>query len=105
QKLKLELEQAKLALDTAQREGNWARAGEITYGVIPDLERKIAEAETAGAEHMLKEEVDAEDIASVVSRWTGIPVDRMLEGEREKLLAMEAALKKRVVGQEEAIVA
>jgi ATP-dependent Clp protease ATP-binding subunit ClpB len=105
QKLKQELDQARVALETAQREGNWARAGEITYGVIPDLERKIGEAEGAGAERMLKEEVDAEDVAAVVSRWTGIPVDRMLEGEREKLLHMEDQLKKRVVGQEDAIVA
>ena len=105
QKLKVELDQARVALESAQREGNWARAGEITYGVLPDLERKIAEAEGAGAERMLKEQVDAEDVAGVVSRWTGIPVDRMLQGERDKLLRMEESLKKRVVGQEEAIVA
>ncbi|BBK40970.1 chaperone protein ClpB [Allostella vacuolata] len=105
QKLKVELDQARVALETAQREGNWARAGEITYGVLPDLERKIAEAEGAGADRMLKEQVDAEDVAGVVSRWTGIPVDRMLQGERDKLLRMEEALKKRVVGQEEAITA
>ncbi|WP_374442054.1 AAA family ATPase, partial [Stella sp.] len=105
QKLKVELDQARVALETAQREGNWARAGEITYGVVPELERKIAEAEGAGADRMVKEQVEAQDVAGVVSRWTGIPVDKMLEGEREKLLAMEEALKRRVVGQEEAIVA
>ncbi|BBK36242.1 chaperone protein ClpB [Allostella sp. ATCC 35155] len=104
QKFKVELDQARVALEAAQREGNWARAGEITYGVIPELERKIAEAETAG-DRMVKEQVEAQDVAGVVSRWTGIPVDKMLEGEREKLLAMEEVLKRRVVGQEEAIVA
>jgi ATP-dependent Clp protease ATP-binding subunit ClpB len=88
-----------------QRAGNWARAGELTYGIIPELERKLAEAEKATSEHMLREQVTDEDIASVVSRWTGIPVDKMLAGEREKLLAMEDALHARVVGQDEAIVA
>ncbi|MCC7273042.1 MAG: ATP-dependent chaperone ClpB [Alphaproteobacteria bacterium] len=105
QKLKVELDQARGALESAQREGNWTRAGELTYGVIPGLERKIAEAEASDAGRMVKEEVDAADIAGVVSRWTGIPVDKMLEGEREKLLQMESALKKRVVGQEDAIAA
>ena len=106
QKLKVELDQARASLDAAQREGNWAKAGELTYGAIPDLERKIAEAETAdGSSPMAKEEVDAEDIAGVVSRWTGIPVDKMLEGEREKLLQMEQSLRARVIGQDEAIVA
>ncbi|MGE0722932.1 MAG: AAA family ATPase, partial [Alphaproteobacteria bacterium] len=106
QKLKVELDQARAALDAAQREGNWAKAGELTYGAIPEIERKIAEAESAdGASPMAKEEVDAEDVAAVVSRWTGIPVDKMLEGEREKLLQMEQSLRARVIGQDEAIVA
>ncbi|BBK30714.1 chaperone protein ClpB [Allostella humosa] len=105
QKLKVELDHAKVALETAQREGNWARAGEITYGVLPGLERQIAAAEAAGADRMLKEQVEAQDVAAVVSRWTGVPVDRMLEGERDKLLKMEGVLKGRVIGQEEAIVA
>lgn len=93
QKLKVELDHAKVALETAQREGNWARAGEITYGVLPGLERQIAAAEAAGADRMLKEQVEAQDVAAVVSRWTGVPVDRMLEGERDKLLKMEGVLK------------
>jgi ATP-dependent Clp protease ATP-binding subunit ClpB len=76
----------------------------LTYGVIPDLERKIAEAESSG-KGMLQEAVTPEHIAAVVSRWTGIPVDKMLEGEREKLLQMEQNLRHRVVGQEEAVVA
>jgi len=105
QKVKELLEQARAELDAVQRAGNWARAGELTYGIIPDLERKLAVAEQASAAHMLREQVTDEDIASVVSRWTGIPVDKMLTGEREKLLAMEDALRARVVGQDDAIVA
>src|SRR6185437_5738255 len=84
---------------------DWARAGELTYGVIPDLERKLKEAEASESDRMINEAVTAEDIASVVSRWTGIPVDKMLEGERAKLLGMEQNLKRRVVGQDEAVVA
>ncbi|MFX4220912.1 MAG: hypothetical protein ACMVO3_07905 [Thalassobaculum sp.] len=80
-------------------------AGELTYSVIPQLEQTLAQAEDASSKRMLKEEVSDGDIASVVSRWTGIPVDKMLEGERDKLLAMEANLHKRVVGQDEAITA
>src|SRR3546814_2648036 len=79
------------------------RAGELTYSVIPQLEQTLAQAEDASSKRMLKEEVNDGDIASVVSKWTGIPVDRMLEGEREKLLSMEANLHKRVIGQDEAI--
>jgi ATP-dependent Clp protease ATP-binding subunit ClpB len=105
QKIKEQLEQARAELDGVQRAGNWARAGELTYGIIPDLEKRLAQAESVTAQHMLKEEVTPEDIASIVSRWTGIPVDKMLAGEREKLLAMETALKGRVIGQEEAILA
>jgi ATP-dependent Clp protease ATP-binding subunit ClpB len=105
QKLKEQLDQARAELESVQRAGNWARAGELTYGIIPELERKLQEAEQAGAQHMLREQVTDEDIASVVSRWTGIPVDKMLTGERDKLLAMEDALHQRVVGQDEAIVA
>ena len=88
-----------------QRRGDWARAGELTYGVIPELERKLKEAEAAESHRLIDEEVTAEHIASVVSRWTGIPVDKMLEGEREKLLQMEQNLKRRVIGQDEAVVA
>jgi ATP-dependent Clp protease ATP-binding subunit ClpB len=105
QKIKEELEQARTQLDQAQRGGDWAKAGELTYGAIPELERRLAEAEKAAGDHMLNEEVRDSDIASVISRWTGIPVDKMLEGEREKLLSMEERLRARVVGQEEAVVA
>jgi len=103
QKLKEALDAARLELEQAQRGGNLARAGELTYSVIPGLERQLVDAEAATASAMLKEEVTSEDIAGVVSRWTGIPVDRMLEGEREKLLQMEDALSKQVIGQPAAI--
>jgi ATP-dependent Clp protease ATP-binding subunit ClpB len=103
QKLKEQLEQARNELEQTQRRGDWTRAGELTYGTIPELERKLKESESAGGEHMLKEEVTDAEIAQVVSRWTGVPVDRMLEGEREKLLQMEKSLSGRVIGQEEAI--
>ncbi len=102
-RLKEELEAARLQVEQAQRNGDYARAGELTYGVIPDLERRLAEAEKASAEAMVREEVTAEDIAQVVSRWTGVPVAKMMEGEREKLLHMEEGLAARVVGQDEAV--
>src|SRR5712672_2328196 len=105
QKIKEQLDQARAELDQAQRRGDWGRAGELTYGVIPDLERKLKEAEGAEKGRMLEEAVTPEHIAGVVSRWTGIPVDKMLEGERDKLLHMEENLRRRVVGQEEAVVA
>jgi len=102
-KIKEQLDAARLEVEQAQRSGNYARAGELTYGAIPDLERQLAEAEEATSSAMLKEEVTSEDIAGVVSRWTGVPVDRMLEGEREKLMNMEVELGRKVVGQNEAI--
>ena len=105
QKIKEQLDQARAELEQAQRRGDWARAGELTYGVIPELERKLKEAEGAEKSRMLEEAVTPEHIAAVVSRWTGIPVDKMLEGERDKLLHMEENLRRRVVGQEEAVVA
>ena len=105
QQIKAQLDQAKSELETAQRQGNWARAGELLYGVVPELERKLKAAEEVSGQAMLKEEVTAEDVAAVVSRWTGVPVDRMLEGEREKLIHMEESLQKRVVGQDEALTA
>src|SRR5262252_8135021 len=105
QKLKEKLDHARSELEQAQRSGNLGRAGEITYAVIPDLERKLKEAEAAAEHRMLNEVVTDQDIAAVVSRWTGIPVDKMLEGEREKLLHMEDGLRARVIGQDEAIVA
>jgi len=101
--LKEQLDAARLELEQAQRKGNLGRAGELAYGVIPDLERRIEDARQASAGAMLREEVTASDIAAVVSRWTGIPVDKMLEGEREKLLAMESDLGRRVIGQAEAV--
>jgi ATP-dependent Clp protease ATP-binding subunit ClpB len=101
--LREKLEAAKLELEQAQRGGNLARAGELAYGVIPDIEKKIAATADVAAGAMLREEVTSEDIASVVSRWTGIPVDKMLEGEREKLLAMEELLAKKVIGQTDAV--
>jgi len=99
--LKEELDQARTRLEQAQREGNWAKAGELAYGVIPDLEKRLAEAESRA--NTEREEVTAKDIASVVTRWTGIPVDRMLEGERQRLKGMEDKLAERVVGQAEAV--
>jgi ATP-dependent Clp protease ATP-binding subunit ClpB len=105
QKLKEQLDHARAELEASQRRGDWSRAGELTYGVIPELERKIKEAEAAEAGRMLEEAVTEEHIAGVVSRWTGIPVDKMLSSEREKLLHMEEALKRRVVGQDEAVTA
>ncbi|MBL9029962.1 MAG: ATP-dependent chaperone ClpB [Caedimonas sp.] len=103
QKLKEQLDQARVELDIAQRQGQLARAGELAYGVIPDLEKKLAVAEDSGSPVMLREEVTDDDIAAILSRWTGIPVDRMLEGEKEKLLHMEDFLHQRVVGQNSAI--
>jgi ATP-dependent Clp protease ATP-binding subunit ClpB len=105
QKLKEQLDQARAELDSAQRKGDWSRAGELTYGVIPGLENQLKEAEGTENARMLEEAVTPEHIAAVVSRWTGIPVDKMLSGEREKVLDMEANLKRRVVGQDEAVVA
>src|SRR5438874_4749280 len=103
QALKEKLDAARQELDVAQRRGNLARAGELAYGVIPDLERKLRAAEEKGADRLVNEAVTDEHIAGVVSRWTGIPVDKMLAGEREKLLQMEQSLERRVVGQNEAL--
>jgi ATP-dependent Clp protease ATP-binding subunit ClpB len=103
-KLKEQLDQARIEAEKAQREGRYERAGELLYGVIPDLEQKLARGDDKQGQ-MLNEAVTEEQIAAVVSRWTGIPVDKMLAGEREKLLDMENRLRTRVVGQEEAVVA
>ncbi|MBT3703581.1 MAG: ATP-dependent chaperone ClpB [Alphaproteobacteria bacterium] len=103
QKLKEDLEAARLELDRVQRDGNLARAGELSYGVIPELETRLEEAATQGENHLTREAVTDEDIAGVVARWTGIPIDKMLTGEREKLLNMEVALGDRVIGQGEAV--
>ena len=104
--VKAKLDQARADLTTAQRQGEYQKAGELTYAVIPELEKKLAEIEKAGASGgMVEEAVTPGHIAGVVSRWTGVPVDKMLEGEREKLLRMELELAKRVVGQSEAVAA
>ncbi|MBI3676152.1 MAG: ATP-dependent chaperone ClpB [Proteobacteria bacterium] len=103
QGLKEKLDQARMEVDRAQRRGDFARAGELTYGVIPELEKKLKAVEAKQDTALVKEAVTPEHIAQIVSRWTGIPVDKMLEGEREKLLKMEAALEERVVGQREAV--
>ena len=102
-KIKEELDRARLELEQAQRAGDLARAGELAYGRIPQLEKQLSEVEAASQTAMLREEVTSEDIAGVVSRWTGIPVDKMLEGEREKLLAMEETIGRRVIGQSQAV--
>ncbi len=105
QKLKEQLEAARIELLQAQRRGEYQRAGELTYSVIPELEKKLAENEEKGSEVLVDEAVTPDMVAAVVSRWTGIPVDKMLEGERGKLLRMEEQLAKRVVGQAEAVAA
>ncbi len=106
QKVTEELDRARVELEQAEREGNWARASEIKYGKIPDLEKRLAQSadsESGGRSHLINEEVTEDDIAGIVSKWTGIPVDKMLEGEREKLLQMEKKIAQRVVGQDEAV--
>ncbi len=104
QKLKERLDQARGEIEIAQRRGDLARASELIYGTVPDLERQIAVGQDSGAAGALvNEAVNEDQIAAVVSRWTGVPVERMLEGERSKLLRMEDALRKRVVGQEDAL--
>ena len=107
QKVKEQLDKARHELEIAQRKGELARAGELSYGVIPELEKKLKAAENIelSGSRGVKEEVMPEDIAAVVSRWTGIPIDKMLEGDRAKLLRMEEELHKRVIGQDEAITA
>lgn len=103
QQLKSELEQARANLEQAQRCGDWAKAGELTYGVIPALESALRQSESASSQRMIEQEIRRADIAHIVSRWTGIPVDKMLTGEREKLARMEQHLSRRVVGQPDAV--
>ena len=105
QKLKAELDHAKSELEIAQRKGDLARAGELAYGVIPGLQKKISELDGTDRQRLMTETVGEEEIAHVVARWSGIPVEKMLAGEREKLLRMEAQLERRVVGQHEAVIA
>jgi len=103
QKLKTELDALRVELANAQRKGEYQKAGELAYGRIPELEKKLKDVEGKNAGAVVEEAVTADHVAQVVSRWTGIPVDRMLEGEREKLLKMEEQIAKRVVGQAEAV--
>ena len=103
--IKQQLDAARVELEQAQRAGDYGKAGELTYGRIPELEARLAEAQVAGTNALLREEVTADDIAGVVSRWTGVPVDRMLQGEREKLLKMEEVIGARVIGQADAVAA
>jgi ATP-dependent Clp protease ATP-binding subunit ClpB len=104
-RLQEQLDQARSELETAQRRGDLQRAGELMYSIIPGIEKRLAEGSAVGQTQMLKLEVTEHEVAEVVSRWTGIPVDRMLEGEREKLLHMDDKLRQRVVGQDAAIAA
>ena len=107
QKLKTELDQLRAELANAQRRGEFQRAGELAYGRIPELEKKLKTIEASEAKgaksSMVEETVTADHVAQVVSRWTGVPVDKMLEGEKEKLLRMEDELAKRVIGQQDAV--
>ncbi|MCC7038170.1 MAG: ATP-dependent chaperone ClpB [Alphaproteobacteria bacterium] len=103
QKIQEDLEKARIELEQMHRSGNWTRAGELTYAVIPQLEAKLEEVTKAAGAAMINEEVRDSDIAEVVSRWTGIPVDKMMQGERDRLLKMEDHLRMRVIGQEEAV--
>jgi ATP-dependent Clp protease ATP-binding subunit ClpB len=102
-RIKEQLDAARLELEQAQRSGDLAKAGELQYGRIPELEKQLADAGAATHGAMLREEVTDQDIAGVVSRWTGIPVERMMEGERDKLLQMESTIGARVIGQEDAV--
>ena len=103
--IKAALDAARVELEQAQRSSDYEKAGQLTYGRIPELEKQLADAGGQAENALLREEVTAEDIASVVSKWTGIPVDRMMEGEREKLLNMEAIIGQRVIGQSDAVLA
>jgi ATP-dependent Clp protease ATP-binding subunit ClpB len=97
------IDELRMEAERAEREGNLQRVAEIRYGELPALEQELAERDGGPANPMVKEEVDEDDIAAVVARWTGIPVDRLLEGETEKLIHMESRLHQRVVGQDEAV--
>ncbi|MEM0936766.1 MAG: ATP-dependent chaperone ClpB [Pseudomonadota bacterium] len=103
--IKEQLDHARAELDQAKRQGDLAKAGELSYGIIPQLEKELAEAETAESDLMVEEAVRPEQIAEVVERWTGIPTSKMLEGERDKLLRMEEELGRRVIGQRTAVTA
>ena len=104
-KVKEQLDRLRTEMEIAMRDGQLQKASELRYGIIPQLERQLAAAEGGGQQQMAQKAVSEAEIAAVVSRWTGIPVDKMLSGEREKLLSMESHLRERVIGQDEALVA
>ena len=97
------LDKARIELEQAEREGDWGKASELKYSTIPELESKISDVAETDSQNLINEEVTSDDIAYVVSKWTGVPVDKMMEGEREKLLSMEDKMRQRVVGQSEAV--
>ena len=103
QAVKAKLDVSRAELERVQREGDLTRAGELSYAVIPSLEKQLDHSETHDGQQVLREEVASDDIAAVVSRWTGIPVEKMMESQRKKLLAMEQILARRIVGQDEAL--
>ncbi len=103
--IKAALDAARVELEQAQRSGDYEKAGQLTYGRIPELEKQLAEAGGQAENALLREEVTSEDIAAVVAKWTGIPVERMMEGERDKLLKMEETIGRRVIGQTDAVLA
>jgi ATP-dependent Clp protease ATP-binding subunit ClpB len=103
QKVTEDLDRARIELEQAEREGNWAKAGELKYGKIPELVKILETTAKDGSRNLINEEVTQDDIASIISRWTGIPIDKMMQGENQKLLMMEEKLKQRVVGQDEAV--
>ena len=105
QKVTEQLDRARIELEQAERDSDWARASELKYSQIPELEELLEKASKISNDHMIDEEVTEDDIAAIVSKWTGIPVDKMMQGERDKLLAMEEKLSARVVGQNQAVVA
>jgi ATP-dependent Clp protease ATP-binding subunit ClpB len=103
QKITEELDRARIELEQAERDGNWSRAGELKYGRIPELMKALEISSSTSSRKMINEEVTSDDIAAIISRWTGIPIDKMMQGENEKLLNMESKLSARVVGQDEAV--
>ncbi len=103
QKFTESLDKARIELEQAERNNDWAKASELKYATIPELEKKLSAISQNDSDNIINEEVGADDIAYIVSKWTGVPVDKMMEGEREKLLQMEGKLQQRVVGQDEAV--
>lgn len=105
QKVTEQLDKARIELEQAERDSDWTKASELKYSLIPELEELLEKASKVTGEHLIDEEVTEDDIAAIVSRWTGVPVEKMMEGERDKLLQMEDNLGKRVIGQNQAVVA